>query len=187
MPRLAIALRNQAEVEAHHLLGKRVVLTLPSSGENVNLIPVGNDTITWEHVTSEGVRLESGEMKWESDPSAIIRWVIRRAYSLTQIIPQYAHVVAEFRGHDLAAEVVAADAGGYLIRIDLPDHSFLLVGGHESLPPRADQVKQWHVQHEGIEDHIAVVYRSPTTGGTYVTEMVETTASYVRAVVAPLG
>ncbi|BDH10489.1 hypothetical protein HOK021_16680 [Streptomyces hygroscopicus] len=184
MPRLAFVLRKHAGVDAHHLYGTRVVVTLPSSGDIVNLTPVGNNTLRWDHKTAGDTPVESGELLWEKDPDGILRWVINRAYSLGQIVPQYAGVMAELSGRGLSAELVDADGGGFLIRIDLPDHTFLLIGGGGNLPPRADQVERWHVQHEGVEDHIAVVFRSPNSGTADAAEMAEAAASYVRLAVA---
>ncbi|MFK4184332.1 hypothetical protein ACI2L4_09980 [Streptomyces sparsogenes] len=187
MVALATAIRDEAELDAQHLYGKQVIFSLPSSGDIVTLWPAPSKasrplSLCWAHSTPDGKTIEGGYLEWGSDPKPFINWAISRAYSINQITPQYAPVVDALRGRGLNTSIAPADGGGFFIRIDLPDSTYLQVGGEENLPSRADQVKQWHAQHQSVNDNIAVVYH-----GASVDEMINVVDRYIRGTLIRYG
>ena len=189
MTDLATALREGAQLEAHGLYGKQVVFTLPSSGDQITLWPAPPKPasrpilkLLWMRRTPQDNVVARGELPWTSDAKPVVDWAISMAYSADEIAPQYAPVLTTLHEHGIRASVVPVQGVGFLIRADLPDSTHLIIGGPEGLPSRADQVKQWHVQHEGADDHIAVVHHSPD-----LHQMINDTKRYLQATAIRYG
>jgi hypothetical protein len=189
MTDLAIAIREGAQVESNNLYGRSVVLTLPSSGDEVAIWPGPNKprpssplVLLWQRRTRQGTNIAHGELAWTNDPKPLVDWVIAMAYSIDEISPQYAPVLDTLRTHSMAGEIVPVQGVGYLIHIRLPDSTYLTIGGDEGLPSRAEQVKNWHVQHEGPDEHIGVVYH-----GSELHRMVGATQRYLQATATRYG
>ena len=189
MTDLAIAIREGAQVESKNLYGKSAVFTLPSSGDEVTLWPAPVKPqpsspllLFWLRRSPEGKKIAGGELPWTSDPKPLVNWAIGMAYSADEIGPQYAPVLATLREHNVIANIVPVQGVGYLIHVALPDSTYLTIGGEEGLPSRADQVENWHVQHEGVAEHIGVVYHGPE-----LREMVSATQRYLQATATRYG
>ncbi|MGW4490490.1 hypothetical protein [Streptomyces sp. NPDC004376] len=166
MTDLAIAIRERAELEANHNSDKSVLLTLPSSGDEIALWPAPSKpsslpTLFWLRRSPRGQNVDRGQLDWISDPRPIVDWVIGLAYSADEIGPQYAPVLTTLRNHNVNATLAQAPGIGFLLRVALPDSTYLVIGGGKGLPSRPDQVENWHVRHEGVSDHIAVVFQGP--------------------------
>ncbi|MEU9168584.1 hypothetical protein AB0D34_12435 [Streptomyces sp. NPDC048420] len=189
MTDLAIAIREGAEVESNNVFGKSVVFTLPSSGDEVTVWP-GPDksqpssplVLLWIRRSPQGTKIAGGELPWTSDPRPLVHWAIAMAYSVDEIGPQYAPVLATLREHNVIGDIVSVQGVGYLIHVPLPDSTYLTIGGDEGLPSQADQVKNWHVQHEGPDEHIGVIYH-----GSELLRMVGATQRYLQATATRYG
>ncbi|WP_405542718.1 hypothetical protein OG478_13580 [Streptomyces phaeochromogenes] len=189
MTDLAIAIREGAQVESNHLYGKTAVFTLPSSGDEVALWPAPIKPqspaplrLLWVRRSQEGKTITGGELPWPSDPKPLVNWAISMAYSDDEIAPQYAPVLATLRDHNVIANLVHVQGVGHLLHVALPDSTYLSIGGEEGLPSRVDQVENWHVQHEGVDEHIGVVYHGPE-----LHKMVSTTQLYLQATATRYG
>ncbi|MGW7521836.1 hypothetical protein ACWGJ2_40350, partial [Streptomyces sp. NPDC054796] len=166
MTDLAIAIREEAEVEVNHNFGKSVLVTLPSSGDEIALWPAPSKpsaplTLFWLRQTPEGKKTDHGQLDWPADPRPIVDWVISVAYSADEVGPQYAPVLATLHEHNVNATLTQVQGVGFLLHVALPDSTYLVIGEDEGLPSRPDQVENWHVQHEAVNDHIAVVFHGP--------------------------
>lgn len=189
MTDLAIAIREGAQVESNNILGKSVVFTLPSSGDEVTVWP-GPDkpqpsaplVLLWQRRSPQGANIAHGVLPWPSDPKPIVNWAITMAYSTEEIGSQYAPVLATLREHNVIGDIVPVQGVGHLIHVRLPDSTYLTIGGDEGLPSRADQVKNWHVQHEGPDEHIGVIYH-----GSELLRMVGATQRYLQATATRYG
>lgn len=189
MTDLAIAIREGAQVESNHLYGKTAVFTLPSSGDEVALWPAPIKPqsptplrLLWVRRSQEGKTIAGGELPWSSDPKPLVHWAIAMAYSDDEIAPQYAPVLATLRDYNVIANLVQVQGVGHLLHVALPDSTYLSIGGEEGLPSRVDQVENWHVQHEGVDEHIGVVYHGPE-----LHKMVSTTQLYLQATATRYG
>ncbi|MEU6357755.1 hypothetical protein ABZ896_52135 [Streptomyces sp. NPDC047072] len=189
MTTLAVAIREGAQVESNNNLGKSVVFILPSSGDEVTVWP-GPDkpqptsplVLLWNRRSSQGANIAHGELPWTSDPKPLVDWAIAMAYSVGEIGPQYAPVLATLREHGVVGDIVSVQGVGYLIHVPLPDSTYLTIGGDEGLPSQADQVENWHVQHEGPAEHIGVIYH-----GSEFLRMVGATQRYLQATATRYG
>ncbi|MFE9882597.1 hypothetical protein [Streptomyces sp. NPDC005784] len=187
MTDLAIAIREGATLEANHNFGKSVLFTLPSSGDEVAVWPAPSKpssplTLFWLRRSPEGQKIARGELSWTSDPKPLVQWAIGMAYSADEIGPQYAPVLATLREHNVIANIVPVQGVGHLLHVALPDSTYLTIGGDEGLPSRVDQVANWHVQHEGVNEHIGVIYHGPE-----LHKMVSTTQRYLQATATRYG
>ncbi|MFF5962732.1 hypothetical protein ACFY64_03090 [Streptomyces collinus] len=190
MTDLATAIREGAELEAHGLYNKQVVFTLPSSGDQVTLWPAPPKPssrpvlkLLWMRRTPQDRVVDRGELPWTSDAKPFVTWAIGMAYSVDEIGPQYAAVLTALHEHGIRGYIVPVQGIGFLIRVDLPDSTHLIIGGPEGLPSRADQVEQWHVQHEGVNEHIAVVHH----GSPELHQMLNDTKRYLQATAIRYG
>ncbi|MET7784505.1 hypothetical protein ABZU94_39300 [Streptomyces mirabilis] len=187
MTDLAIAIREGAELEANHNFGKSVLFTLPSSGDEISLWPAPSKpssplTLFWLRRSPEGQKIGRGQLDWTSDPRPIVDWVIGIAYSADEIGPQYAPVLTTLHKHNVNAALTQVQGIGFLLHVALPDSTYLVIGGDEGLPSRPDQVENWHVQHEGVNAHIAVVFHGPE-----LPAMVAATQRYLQATATRYG
>lgn len=188
MTDLAIAIREGAQVESNHHYGKTAVFTLPSSGDEVALWPAPSKPqspsplrLLWVR-QSQGKTIAGGELPWPSDPTPLVNWAIGMAYSNDEIAPQYAPVLATLRRHNVIADLVHVQGVGHLLHVALPDSTYLSIGGEEGLPSRVEQVENWHVQHEGVDEHIGVIYHGPE-----LHKMASTTQLYLQATATRYG
>lgn len=187
MTDLAIAIREGAELEANHNYGKSVLFTLPSSGDEIALWPAPSKpssplTLFWLRRSPEGQKIGRGQLDWTSDPRPIVDWVIGMAYSAEEIGPRYASVLTTLHKHNVNATLTQVQGIGFLLHVALPDSTYLAIGGDEGLPSRPDQVENWHVQHEGVNDHIAVVFHGPE-----LPAMIAATQRYLQATATRYG
>ncbi|MFG2785721.1 hypothetical protein ACGFY7_48880 [Streptomyces prunicolor] len=191
MTDLAVAIREGAQVESNNLYGKSVVFTLPSSGDEVAVWP-GPDrsqpsspvVLLWLRRSQQGAHIARGELLWTSDPQPLVDWAISMAYSADEIGPQYAPVLAMLREHNVVGEIVPVQGVGCLIHVRLPDSTYLTIGRDEGLglPSRADQVTNWHVQHEGPDEHIGIIFH-----GSDLLRMIGATQRYLQATATRYG
>ncbi|WP_042380201.1 hypothetical protein, partial [Streptacidiphilus melanogenes] len=151
----------------------RLVIVLPSSRDRLVIKPSAIRTphpqLLWEVRTfldtATGAR---GYLDWPDELPPLVAFVHRRAFSLEEVGPQYQLVIDTLALHGLKAEVIAADGGGYQIRVEVPRRWYqamglrpathLLIGAPEVLPARSQEVDGWHVEHHAPGHFIAVVY-----------------------------
>ncbi|HEY8983365.1 MAG TPA: hypothetical protein VIU15_27775 [Streptomyces sp.] len=185
---LATAIKKGAQVDAYHNYGRAVVIPLPGSGDQVSIYPGPQSSpasppqLLWQRNNSSDVTVGGGKLPWPSDPQPIVDWVISMAYATDEIGPQYAPVLAALREHGLIAHIIAVKGVGHLIRVPLPDSTFLTIGGDKGLPARVDQVEDWHVQHHGVTQHIGVAYH-----GCDLHRMIVATRQYLHTTATRYG
>ncbi|MGW6461775.1 hypothetical protein ACWF94_38560 [Streptomyces sp. NPDC055078] len=201
MPQLCVAVRTHAKLHAQLTESRnQLVVTLPSSLDRLVLtsgLNTGRPRIFWQLRTFLGTsKRECGYLDWSGDYIPLVQFVIDYAYSLQQMAPQYEGVIDALRGRGLDAQLIVAEGGGgFQIRINLPDGTFLLIGAGEFLPPRREQVEGWHVSHNAPDIQIAVVYdsmpesrpRGGSLGGGNPDLMADCVTRYVTGVMARYG
>ncbi|MCA1217395.1 hypothetical protein [Streptomyces sp. 8L] len=132
--------------------------------------------LLWMRRTQQNSLVEHGTLLWTSDAKPFVDWAVQMAYSADEVGPQYTSVLTALREYGIEASVTHFQGTGYLVKVDLPDSTHLVIGGPEGLPSRLDQVEQWQVQHESANEHIAFVCHGPD-----LHQMIIDTKRYLQA------